>query len=94
MPEDLKDIDARLHALQQFLKQVGARVPGGCAALLTALAGKTEVSHGTIVNMFFRIENGGNGQQSSRAMTVAVSDFLLFHVVYSLSNISRSCAES
>ena len=22
MPEDLKDIDARLHALQQFLKQV------------------------------------------------------------------------
>ena len=27
MPEDLKDIDARLHALQQFLKQVCAVLP-------------------------------------------------------------------
>jgi hypothetical protein len=44
--------------------------------------------------MFFRNENGGNGQQSSRALTVAVSDNLRFDVVYFLSIISRSCAES
>jgi len=44
--------------------------------------------------MFFRIENGGNGQQSSRALTVDDTDILRFDVVYFLSIISRSCAES
>jgi hypothetical protein len=32
MPEDLKDIDARLHALQQFLKQVSdVQRPASCS---------------------------------------------------------------
>jgi hypothetical protein len=36
MPEDLKDIDARLHALQQFLKQVSGM-----------FSSATRASHGT-----------------------------------------------
>ena len=38
MPEDLKDIDARLHALQQFLKQVRWSLPPPLAHHTTARA--------------------------------------------------------
>ena len=59
MPEDLKDIDARLHALQQFLKQVRSRPC--CLRTCTtpprarygAVAGQTEVAHGSIVNRLY-----------------------------------------
>jgi hypothetical protein len=51
MPEDLKDIDARLHALQQFLKQVRLR---GLREVETyaVVAGQAEVSNGAIINSF------------------------------------------
>ena len=37
MPEDLKDIDARLHALQQFLKQVCAVQPAFVVCVCVSL---------------------------------------------------------